>query len=68
MHPLKSKFTLGQSVWATMNEQDFCAKIIAITFRKTGVTYDLHNDDFPFPDSYITIPEAGLRKEYPHGD
>lgn len=58
-----SKFKIGESVWCEMNGASFAAIIISVTFYADNITYGLHNEEFQCPDSYLTIPEKGLRKE-----
>jgi hypothetical protein len=59
-----SIFRLGTSVWFEINGVDAVGVIKSITFHEDGVvTYHLHNEEFKWPDSYLTIPESGL-KEY----
>lgn len=56
-----SKFTNGDSVWFDINGATGVACVHSVTFSNNGtITYGLHNENYPWPISYMEIPEEGL--------
>lgn len=65
MATFKSEYGLGDSVWCQMNGGEFVSTVIGVSFYAQGeailTTYTLENDEFPWPDTILTVPEKALR-------
>lgn len=57
-----SKFSIGESVWTSINGIEFVGVIQSVTFHKDNIVYGIHNEEFPWPESYLSIPEKALEK------
>lgn len=56
-----NKFNIGDSLSSAVNGQTFCSEVKGITFWDTGtIQYHLVNETAPWPDNYISMPEAHL--------